>query len=161
MIGKISWKFDEDHTWCSCWPAFGTCRTLKVPDWWLEEGVIFDIMDHVSRWLGRYPESLVNIKHGLAVWPIFWTTLTFSQWSHMYEIINKLSSAKYQLENSFNYKGAWEIWIVPDWNWGLGRCWWFLTGDIRSCWEYIWPTFGTWRTWRVPDWRLEGSSLTS
>ncbi len=32
----------------------------------LEDGVTFDIIDHVDRWLGRYLESLVKICHDLA-----------------------------------------------------------------------------------------------
>ena len=31
------------------------------------------------------------------------------------DLDNKLSSAKYQLKNIFYYKGAWRIWMVPDW----------------------------------------------
>ena len=32
----------------------------------LKDGVILDIIDHASRWLGRYPVSLMNIWHDLA-----------------------------------------------------------------------------------------------
>ena len=32
----------------------------------MEDGVIFDIRDHVGRLLRRYPESVMNIPHGLA-----------------------------------------------------------------------------------------------
>jgi len=31
----------------------------------LEGGVIFDIKDQVCRWLVRYPESLIKIRHDL------------------------------------------------------------------------------------------------
>ena len=31
----------------------------------MEDGVIFEIIDHVGRWLGRYPESLMKIGHDL------------------------------------------------------------------------------------------------
>ena len=38
--------------------------------------------------------------------------------------IQKISLAQLRisLRIVFNYKGAWEIWIVPDWNWGIGGC---------------------------------------
>ena len=32
----------------------------------MEEGVIFDIKDHVGRLLGRYPECLMKIVHDMA-----------------------------------------------------------------------------------------------
>ncbi len=32
----------------------------------MKDGVTFDIVDHVDRWLGRYPESLMKIQHDLA-----------------------------------------------------------------------------------------------
>ena len=32
---------------------------------------MFDIIDHVDRWLGRYPESLMNIRHDLAEKKLF------------------------------------------------------------------------------------------
>ena len=32
----------------------------------LKDGLIFDIIDHVRRWFGRYPGSLMNIWHDLA-----------------------------------------------------------------------------------------------
>ena len=32
----------------------------------LNDKVIFDIIDHVGRWSGRYPESLIKIGHDLA-----------------------------------------------------------------------------------------------
>ena len=31
----------------------------------LEEGVIFNIIDQVGRWLGKYPESLLKIQHDI------------------------------------------------------------------------------------------------
>ena len=33
----------------------------------LKDGVIFDIIDHVGRLLGRYPESLMKIRVGLGI----------------------------------------------------------------------------------------------
>ena len=32
----------------------------------MEDGVTFDIIDHVDRWSGRYPESLIKILYDLA-----------------------------------------------------------------------------------------------
>ena len=37
----------------------------------LEDGVIFDIIDHVDRWLGRYSESLMSVQHDLAEKKLF------------------------------------------------------------------------------------------
>ncbi len=37
----------------------------------LEDGVTFDIIYHVDRWLGRYPESLMKIRHDLAQKKLF------------------------------------------------------------------------------------------
>ena len=37
----------------------------------LEDGVTFDIIDHVDRLLGRYPESLMKIRHDLAEKKLF------------------------------------------------------------------------------------------
>ena len=37
----------------------------------MEEGVTFNIIYHVGRWLGRYPESFMKIKHDLAEKKIF------------------------------------------------------------------------------------------
>ena len=41
---------------------------LMVPDWRPKGGVIFDILDDVGRRSGRYPESLMKIRHDLADW---------------------------------------------------------------------------------------------
>ena len=37
----------------------------------MENGVTFDIIDHVDRRLGRYPESLMKIQHDLAEKKLF------------------------------------------------------------------------------------------
>ena len=43
--------------------GLGGCKGFLTGD--LEDGVIFDILNHVSRLLGRYPESLVKIRYDL------------------------------------------------------------------------------------------------
>ena len=67
MIWKIPWKFGEDLTWFGweslSWELGGHWGFL-IGDF--EDGIIFDIIDHVSRWLGRYPESLIKIGYDLA-----------------------------------------------------------------------------------------------
>ena len=32
----------------------------------LKDGIIFDIINHVGRWYGRYPESFMKIQHDMA-----------------------------------------------------------------------------------------------
>ena len=63
MIRKLSWKFDKDPTW------FRSGLNLGLGEQWefltgdLKDGVIFDIIDQVGRWNGRFPESLMMIQH--------------------------------------------------------------------------------------------------
>ena len=37
----------------------------------LEDGVTFDITDHVGRWVGRYPVGLMKIRHDLTEKKLF------------------------------------------------------------------------------------------
>ena len=46
----------------------------------MEDRVIFDIIDHVDRWLGIYPESFMKIGHDLAEKLGAWRTLTVPDW---------------------------------------------------------------------------------
>ena len=65
---QIFWKFDQDQTWFSrekiSW-GLGGCLWFLIGD--LKDGVIFDIIDHIDSWYGRYPEIFIKIWHDLAV----------------------------------------------------------------------------------------------
>ena len=64
--GDLSWKFDEDQL------LFGRERiSWGLECWWfligdLKDGIIFDIIDHIDSWYGRYPEIFIKIRHDLA-----------------------------------------------------------------------------------------------
>ena len=54
MIMKISWKFDEDLVWFRSGLYLGLGGCWEFLTGYLKEGVIFDIINHVGIWYGRY-----------------------------------------------------------------------------------------------------------
>ena len=136
MIGKISRNFGEDLTWFG-WKSLSW--GFLIGD--LEDGVIFDIIDHVERWFGRYPESLVKIRHDFAekkcvpgrvgvgsgrVGVGFSLSLRNGQ-SHSIsfsECKDRLGSAKDRLSNSFLFQGGLED-VGHSWleTWRVGSSW--------------------------------------
>ena len=62
----MSWKFDEDPTLFRSGLILGLGGRLGFLPGDLKEGVIFEIIYHVGRWLGRYPESLMKTWHYMA-----------------------------------------------------------------------------------------------
>ena len=56
-------KMQHDLDLASIWDLGGHWGFLTGD---LEEGFFFDIIDHVARWLGRYPISFMKIRHDMA-----------------------------------------------------------------------------------------------
>ena len=67
--------------------------------WWfltgdLEDGGPLYIIDHVGRWYGRYPESLMKIRHDMAEKKLVpggrWVLAKFKEWSKPFKCIGSL-----------------------------------------------------------------------
>ena len=137
MIRKIFWKFDEDPTW------FRSDQNLGLGGHWefltgdLEDGVIFDIINHVSRSLGRYPESLMKIRQDLDMaWIWTWRTLRVPDWrlggwGHLWHNTSCQNMIR-KISWKFDEDPPWFSWLA---------------------------SFGTWRTLRVQDWGLGGKTF--
>ena len=99
MIWEILWKCDQDQIWFD-WKrkrrGIGGCWWFLTGD--LKNGIIFNIIDQVIRWYGRYPESLMKIRHDKLTksyspggvggwgWGLGLVLVKFEEWSKPFNI---------------------------------------------------------------------------